>query len=83
MVLGKPVVGTTGASFEEVITEGETGFLVPVGDVKALGEKINEIWTHPSLETIVLAAQRKVQEFTPEQTVQQLLAYCERIVSKQ
>ena len=83
MALGKPVVGTNGASFEELITEGETGFLVPVDDVNALGEKINDVWTHPSLETIGLAAQRKVQEFTPEQTVQQLLAYCERIVSNQ
>jgi glycosyltransferase involved in cell wall biosynthesis len=82
MSLGKPVVGTKGASFEELITEGETGFLVPVGDVKALGEKINEVWIHPRLEEIGEAAQRKIQEFTPEQTVQKLLAYCERILSK-
>lgn len=83
MALGKPVVGTTGASFEELITDGETGFLVPAGDVNALGEKINEVWTHPSLETIGQAAERKVQEFTPEQTVQKLLAYCERILRRQ
>jgi glycosyltransferase involved in cell wall biosynthesis len=83
MALGKPVVGTKGASFEELITDGETGFLVPAGDVQALGEKINEVWTHHSLETIGQAAERKVQEFTPEQTVQKLLAYCERILGKQ
>lgn len=81
MSLGKPVVGTRGASFEELLTEGETGFLVPVGDPDSLSDKICEVWTHPRLSEIGQAAQRKVQEFTPEKTVQKLLDYCEEILS--
>jgi glycosyltransferase involved in cell wall biosynthesis len=83
MSLGKPVVGTIGASFEEVLSDGETGFLVPAGDADSLAEKINEVWTQPGLDAIGKAAQRKAKEFTPERTVQAFLDYCERIVGRQ
>ncbi|MBD2519710.1 glycosyltransferase family 4 protein [Nostoc sp. FACHB-973] len=52
MGLGKSIIGTIGASFEELLAEGETGFLVPVGEVNALASKINEVWMHPSLNEI-------------------------------
>ena len=83
MSLGKPVVGSRGASFEEVLTDGETGFLVPAGDADSLADKISEAWTHPALDEIGQAAQRKAREFTPERTVQELLEYCEGIISRQ
>ena len=80
MSLAKPVVGTRGASFEELIVEGETGFLVPSGNPDALGEKINEAWIHPRLDEIGQAAQRRVQEFSPEHTIQRFLDYSESVV---
>ncbi|RCJ22325.1 hypothetical protein A6770_29940 [Nostoc minutum NIES-26] len=80
MALGKPIIGTIGASFEELLTEGETGFLVPVDEVNALATKINEVWMHPSLNEIGQAAKKKVQEFGIENTVKELLIYYDRII---
>ncbi|MEC4816344.1 MAG: glycosyltransferase family 4 protein [Scytonema sp. PMC 1069.18] len=81
MALGKPVIGTIGASFDEVIVDGNTGFLVPVGDVDALAKKITETWTHPKLHEIGQSAKHKIQEFSIEQTVQELLNYYKVITS--
>ncbi|MBW4498847.1 MAG: glycosyltransferase family 4 protein [Scytonema hyalinum WJT4-NPBG1] len=81
MGLGKPVIGTLGASFDELITDGETGFLVPVGDLDALSAKIYEAWMHPNLDDIGQAAKFKLQEFAIERTVQELLNYYEAILS--
>jgi glycosyltransferase involved in cell wall biosynthesis len=80
MGLGKPVIGTMGTSFDEIITEGETGFLVPPGDVEALVEKIAEAWAHPHLLEIGEAARQKVQIFAPEKTVSELLVYYRAII---
>jgi glycosyltransferase involved in cell wall biosynthesis len=81
MGLGKPVIGTMGTSFEEIITEGKTGFLVPPGDVEALVEKIDEAWTHPHLQEIGEAARQQVQGLAPEKTVPELLLYFRSIVT--
>ena len=80
MGLGKPVIGTMGTSFEEIITDGKTGFLVPPGDVEALVEKIGEAWTHPHLYKIGEAARQQVQGLAPEKTVQELLLYFRAII---
>ncbi|BAZ29613.1 putative glycosyltransferase [Cylindrospermum sp. NIES-4074] len=80
MALGKPIIGTVGASFDELLTEGETGFLVPVGEVNALATKINEAWMHPGLSEIGQAAKWKVQEFAIENTVKELLIYYDKII---
>ena len=81
LALGKPVIGTVGASFDELITDGENGFLVPIGDVDALANKIIEVWTRPDLEVIGQAAKRKAEEISPERTVQELLKYYEEIIN--
>jgi glycosyltransferase involved in cell wall biosynthesis len=81
MALGRPVIGTLGTSFDEIITDGETGFLVPAGDVDALAAKINEAWTHAGLDEIGRAAQCKIQDFAPERTVQELLTYYKEILN--
>jgi glycosyltransferase involved in cell wall biosynthesis len=80
MAFGKPVIGTIGTSFDELITDGESGFLVPPGDVKSLSLKIKAAWIHPDLDKIGQAAQRKIQEFAPEYTVQALLHYYNEII---
>ena len=80
MALAKPVVGTRGASFEELIVEGKTGFLVPAGDTDALADKINEAWVNPRLGEIGQAAQGKVEEFSPEHTIQRFLDYSDSVV---
>ena len=81
MALGKPVLGTVGASFDELITDGGNGFLVPANDVAALATKISQVWTRPDLEEIGQAAKHKAEELSPERTVQELLQYYQEIIS--
>ena len=82
MALGKPVIGTLGASFDEMIDDGETGFLIPAGDVDALTAKINEVWVCSSrLNKIGQAAKLKVLDFSIERTVEEVLGYYREIIN--
>jgi len=82
MGVGKAVIGTLGTSFEELISEGLTGFLVPPGDPKKLAQKIISAWTDPKLGEMGIAARQKVLEFAPEKTVETLLAYYREILDR-
>jgi glycosyltransferase involved in cell wall biosynthesis len=75
MGLGKVVIGTNGTSFEELITDGVNGFLVPPDDAEALAEKMISAWNDPNLETMASAAKQEMLKFTPEKTVAPLLSY--------
>ena len=80
MALGKPVIGTSAASFDELLSDGTTGFLVAPNDVAALTEKIICAWTDPKLQEIGQAAQQRMLEFAPEKTVESLLTYYREIL---
>jgi len=79
---GKPVIGTIGCSFDEVIEDGVNGFLVPMGDVEALGKKICEALSRTDLEKIGMAAKEKMKEFAPEKTVAALVNYYKEVIQK-
>lgn len=81
MVLGRPVIGTFGASFDELIIDEKTGFLVTPNEVKALSDRIISAWNHPRLHEIGEAARVKSLEFAPEKTVTQLLSYYREVLS--
>jgi glycosyltransferase involved in cell wall biosynthesis len=81
MALGRLVIGTIGSSFDEVITDGVNGFLVPIGDSDALAKTIIRTWSDPNLDRIGHEARRKVEEFKPEITVKQLLYYYQSIIN--
>jgi glycosyltransferase involved in cell wall biosynthesis len=82
MGLGKVVIGTIGSSFEELITDGVNGFLVPRDDPQALAEKMTLAWSDPKLETMSAAAKRKAWDFAPEKTVESLLQYYSEVTAK-
>jgi glycosyltransferase involved in cell wall biosynthesis len=82
MALGKPVIGTRGASFEELIDDEETGFLVPLDSVEALSEKMTSAWTHPRLKEIGDAAQRASLNYAPDQTVAKLVEFYREVLSQ-
>jgi glycosyltransferase involved in cell wall biosynthesis len=44
---GLPVVATRCGGPEEIVEDGKTGFLVPVGDGKAVGERLAWLLDHP------------------------------------
>ncbi|MCP4413681.1 MAG: glycosyltransferase family 4 protein [Gammaproteobacteria bacterium] len=79
MALGKVVIGTTGASFDEVIKDNITGFLVEKGNSRALAEKMIEIWDHPELEKIGKAAAQSIKALAPDQTICELETYYRKL----
>jgi glycosyltransferase involved in cell wall biosynthesis len=80
MGLGKVVIGTCGTSFEELITDGLNGFLVPRDNPEALTAKMISAWNNPDLEAIGAAAKQKVLGFAPEKTVDSLLRYYSALI---
>jgi glycogen(starch) synthase len=48
LALGVPVIGTIGASIEELVTPGRDGDLVPIGDPAALADAIVARWCAPT-----------------------------------
>jgi glycogen(starch) synthase len=44
LVLGVPVIGTRGASIDELVEEGKTGYLVEVGDAQGLADALVRMW---------------------------------------
>ncbi len=65
MACGLPLLATRNAGGDDLITEGETGFLLPIRSPEALAEKIS--WCAEHRESICgmgIAAQRRAAEFT-------------------
>ena len=51
--MGLPVVATTATGCVDVIADGETGFLVPIGDSKALAEAIDKMLSDTTLAAMM------------------------------
>lgn len=82
MTLGRPVLGTNGASFEEIIDDGIDGFLCRPGDADDLAENVKRALRHPNLEEIGKRAQEKAANFGPEKTVGKLLDFYEAMITQ-
>jgi glycosyltransferase involved in cell wall biosynthesis len=63
MALGKTIIATYEASFEEVIKDGQSGFLVKAGDPEDLSFKILECLARDDLEKIGYNAYESVLRF--------------------
>jgi glycosyltransferase involved in cell wall biosynthesis len=64
MAAGRPVVASRMGGLPDLIAEGETGFLVPPGDVAALRHAIEQLLTDPGLRARMgRAALRRVTAF--------------------
>lgn len=62
MAMGKPVICSRVRGQADVIQEGKTGFFVPVGDERALREKILYLWNNPDLAVQMGKEARKFVE---------------------
>jgi L-malate glycosyltransferase len=71
MACGVPVVGTAAGGLPEVVVDGVTGFLRPVGDVEGMADAALELldnedrWRQFSIE----ARRRAVEDFPTDQIV--------------
>jgi colanic acid/amylovoran biosynthesis glycosyltransferase len=75
MAIGLPVVSTWHAGIPELVTDGESGFLVPERDVSALADKIIALHDHPEMWTeLARAGRRKIEaEFEIEKLTEDLI----------
>ncbi len=65
MSRGKAVIGTAPGGHTDMIAPGETGLLVPAGDVKALTQAMTDLLEQPALrERFGQAAQERARIFT-------------------
>ena len=66
---GKPVVGASATGIVDVVADGETGFLFPVGDAAALAKALARLITDKALTTkLGRAGQERIKrEFQQEQ----------------
>ena len=75
MACGLPLVATKNAGGDDLIQEGETGFLVPIRSPEALAEKISWCVQHrESTYGMGIAAQRRAAELTWRGYGQKVLA---------
>jgi glycosyltransferase involved in cell wall biosynthesis len=72
---GVPVVATPVGGIRETVVDGETGYLVPVGDAEALAERIVHVLDHPEeARRVAEEARRRVQAHSEERMVAETLA---------
>ena len=84
MYFKKLVIGTDGASFEQLISDGKNGFLCQINDSNSLLEKMQMAvnMNVADRERIGLNAHRRIQPLKPEIAVQRLVEFYKYIVSQ-
>ena len=72
MACGTPVIGSAVGGIPDMIQDGETGFLIPPGDVRALAGRLRWILQHPQKAKQIGESARKFARefFSEEQYVQ-------------
>ncbi len=66
MACSVPVVATETGGLPEIVEDGKTGFLVPVGDVAALAEAMQALLENPGLhEKMAVLSREKAGRFSP------------------
>jgi N-acetyl-alpha-D-glucosaminyl L-malate synthase BshA len=72
MACGVPVVASAAGGIPEVVVDGETGFLAPVGDVAAMTERALEVLRDPvRLEALRRGSVTRAAAFAAENVVPQ------------
>lgn len=74
MALQKPVVTTDVLGTQELVVDGQTGFLVPLGNVTAMAEKIKLLVQNPNLrEKMGLHSLERVNEYFNDTAIAKML----------
>ena len=84
MACGTPVIATTGGAFPEVIDHGETGWLVPPADAKALADAIRMLMADKQLRDRLSEAGRKsiLARFSWRKAAEETLAVYEKMLAR-
>ncbi|MBI2874325.1 MAG: N-acetyl-alpha-D-glucosaminyl L-malate synthase BshA [Firmicutes bacterium] len=78
-----PVIASRVGGLPEVVADGETGYLAPVGDVEEMARLSLELLTDPELHRrfAMAARQRAVGLFSPDQVLPQYLEVYEKLLT--
>ena len=83
MSFGKPVAATAAGGIPEAVVNDETGLLVPIGDVTALGEAIARLLSDRELaERLGANGIRRAPLFSIDNTVDRTLEVYERVLAR-
>jgi glycosyltransferase involved in cell wall biosynthesis len=82
LAAGVPVVATNAGGTKNVVDDGESGFLAPVGDVDALAERLRRLQTDPALRARLGAAgaERMRERFSTRRMVDDVEALYQRLL---
>jgi glycosyltransferase involved in cell wall biosynthesis len=74
MAAGKAVVATNGGGVPEIVVDGQTGLLVPMGDASAMADAICALLADPALASRMgqRGHQRVIERFTVERSAAQV-----------
>lgn len=84
MAAGKPVVATRGGAIPEIVVEGETGLMVPMGDASAMARAIAALLADPARAMAMGRAgrQRVLNHFTIERTAAQVQEVYDELLTR-
>jgi glycosyltransferase involved in cell wall biosynthesis len=84
MASGKPVIATNGGGVPEIIEDGVTGLLVPMGDVPQMADAICRILANPAFgrEMGARARRRVAHDFTVEKTARKVEAVYAEVLGR-
>lgn len=84
MACGVPVVGSDAGGMPELVAEGQTGYLRPVGDVEGMAACVLSILKHDALrQTLGAAARKRAEEqFSMERIVPLYEKHYERVLGR-
>jgi glycosyltransferase involved in cell wall biosynthesis len=84
MMLGRPVIGTRGASFDELLVDGESGFLVEPGDHLGLADAIRKMWALPDdqLNRMGKCGKKFLTRWSPEVAAADLERYISGVLAR-
>ncbi len=79
---GVPAVTSDAGGLSEVVTQGETGFCEPVGNVDAMTQRVLTILTDKELHGMMArkARERVLENFTTEKVVDRYVAYYQAVL---
>jgi N-acetyl-alpha-D-glucosaminyl L-malate synthase BshA len=84
MSSGVPVIGTTAEGLPELIRFGETGYLVPVGDVEGMARRAIEVLSDDRLHASMSAAARRlaVEKYEASRVVPLYEKFYEKVLER-
>lgn len=84
MALGKIIIGTDGASFEQLIEDGVNGYLVKIGDSQSLLQATDKVISLNEEQKIEMSkrAKERADKLHPDYVVDELIEYYNEVINE-